>query len=361
MQDISKWEFHTDSKQAWDAMLLDISTAKESIDLEQFILGYDAIGIKFLDALKAKSLVGVKVRIFCDEVGSLSLRRSGIATSLSEAGIEIKFFNSVIPWSPNKESLWFFRDHKKLLIIDKKIGFTGGVCLGDEMRDWRESSVRIEGPVVAQMTESFDVMWNKKYHEFKFYFKKKNKNLTQNYSFNYITNAPLPRKRYMYRELIRAIKSAKHYIYLTTPYLLPDSRLLRNIKRAARSGVMVRILVPMNTNSRLVNVGSGTFFDDMLEAGIQIFRYNGAMIHSKTGVIDGVWSTIGSLNLDNLSLRYNFEGNIVSTDKSFAFELERQFLDDLKISTRLTKEEWNKRGLIRRIFEILIWPLRKLL
>lgn len=361
MQDKSTWNFYTDSKQAWDAMLEDIANSSVSIDLEQFILGYDAVGIKFLDALKAKAASGVKVRIFCDEVGSFALRRSGIATSLLAAGIEIKFFNSVIPWSPNKESLWFFRDHKKLLILDGKIGFTGGVCLGEEMRDWRESSVRIEGPVVAQMSESFNVMWNKLYHKFKFYFKKKNRNLSQNYSFNYITNAPLPRKRYMYRELIRAIKNAKHYVYLTTPYFLPDHRLLRSIRNASRRGVVVKILMPMNTNSRLVNIGSGTFFKGMIEEGVHIFRYNGSMIHSKTGVIDGVWSTIGSLNLDNLSLRYNFEGNIVSTDKTFTFELEKQFLDDLKISTELTLKEWNKRGIVRRILEVLIWPFRKLL
>jgi cardiolipin synthase A/B len=361
MQDKSKWEFYTDSKQAWDAMLEVISSATLSIDLEQYIFSNDSVGIKFLDALKERANASVRVRIFCDEVGSFALSRSDVVSSLSQANIKIKFFNSVVPWSPNRESLYYFRDHKKLLVIDNKIGFTGGVCLGEEMRNWRESSVRIEGPVVAQMSEAFDVMWNKKYHEFKFYFKKKNRDLTQNYNFNYITNAPLPGKRYMYRELIRAIKNAKHYIYLTTPYFLPDSRLLRNIKKASLRGVAVKILIPMNTNSRLVNIGSGTFFEDMMDSGIHIFRYNGSMIHSKTGVIDGIWSTIGSLNLDNLSLRYNFEGNIVSTDKNFAFGLERQFLDDLKISTKLTKEEWKRRGLIRRILEIMIWPFRKLL
>lgn len=361
MQDRSIWKFYTDSKQAWDAMLEAISDAKLSIDLEQYIFSYDSIGIKFLDALKEKANTGVRVRILCDEVGSFALSRSDVVSSLSQAGIKTKFFNSVIPWSLNKESLYYFRDHKKLLVIDKRIGFTGGVCLGEEMRNWRESSVRIEGPVVAQMSEAFDVMWSKLYHKFKFYFKKKNKELNQNYDFNYITNAPLPRKRYMYRELVRAIQDSKHYIYLTTPYLLPDSRLFRNIKRACKRGVEVRILIPANNDHWIVGIASGTFFDALLEAGVRIFRYNGAMIHSKTGVIDGIWSTIGSLNLDNLSLRYNFEGNIVSTDKSFTFELERQFLDDLKISTELAKSEWDKRGLGTRLLEVMIWPFRKLL
>ncbi len=361
-------------------MLEAIKGARKSIELEQFILGYDQIGLMFLDALKERARAGIKVRIFCDEVGSLSLARSGSAASLFEAGIHIKFFNSIIPWSPNNEALWYFRDHKKLLIIDGRIGFTGGVCLGDEMRSWRESSVQIEGPIVAQMLESFEVMWHKRYHKFKYYipkgFLQKIKSTLQsemgkkskrpnhgidNVDFQYLTSSPLPGKRYLYKELVRAIQSAKHYIYLTTPYLLPDSKLMRNLGKAIKRGVIVKILIPEKTNSRLVNIGAGTFFEDMLLHGIKIFRYEGEMIHAKTGVIDGYWSTIGSLNLDNLSLRYNFEGNIVSLDKSFAFELEKQFLNDLKISNELTLSDWRKRPLLQKILEILIWPIRKLL
>ncbi|MES2409782.1 MAG: phospholipase D-like domain-containing protein [Patescibacteria group bacterium] len=362
MYDQTTWQFYTSSIEAWEAMLTSIASANESIDLEQFILSYDSIGIRFLEALKERARAGLKVRIFCDEVGSFSLYRANIVSELEATGIQIKFFNSVIPWNPNKETLWFFRDHRKLLVIDKKIGFTGGMCLGDAMRDWRESSVRIVGPVVSQMTEAFEIMWNKSYHKFKYYFKRKKKGIDpETPDFEYITNAPLPGKRYMYTELIRAVKSAKHYIYLTTPYLLPDSRLLRNLKKACRRGLEVRLLVPENTNSKLVNIGAGTFFKDMLEAGIHIFRFKGPLIHAKTGVIDGKWSTIGSLNLDNLSLRYNFEGNIVSIKKEFTFELERQFLDDLKNAKELTLEEWNKRSYLRRLLEILVWPLRKLL
>jgi cardiolipin synthase len=321
-------------------MLSCIRNAKESIDLEQFILSYDSIGIKFLEALKERAKAGVKVRIFCDEVGSFSLYRANIVPELEATGIQIKFFNSVIPWNPNKESLWFFRDHRKLLIIDKHIGHTGGICLSDTMRDWRESSVELRGPVVFQMTEAFEVMWNKTYHHFKYYFKKRKKGIIENNpDFRYITNAPLPGKRYMYRELIRAVKNAKHYIYLTTPYLLPDSRLLRSLKDARKRGLEVRLLIPKTTNSKLVNIGGGTFFNDLLEARVRIFRYNGVLIHAKTGVIDGRWST----------------------NKDFAFDLEKHFLNDLKNADELTIEEWAKRGFVRKILEILIWPLRKLL
>ena len=358
-QSDTNWKFFTSSPEAWTAMLEAIREAKVSIDLEQFILNYDSVGIEFLDALKERVSQGVKVRLLCDEVGSFSLFRSGISKELERLGIEIKFFNSIIPWSPNNETLWFFRDHRKLLIIDKNKMFTGGICLGDDMRNWRESSVCLSGSVVQDAINAFDTMWNKKYKNIKFY--KKQKRLSPFPLFQYITNAPLPRQRFMYRELIRAINNAKHYIYLTTPYLLPDHRLFRALRRATKRKVEIRLLVPQKTESVLIDIASGTFYHSLLSLGIRLFRYTDTMIHAKTSVIDGLWSTIGSLNLDNLSLRYNFESNIVSRDKLFAFELEKQFLLDLGKSEELTLEKWSKRRFVVKLAEILIWPFRKLL
>ncbi|MES2059574.1 MAG: phospholipase D-like domain-containing protein [Patescibacteria group bacterium] len=357
----SEWQLYTDSESAWQAMIDAIKEATESIALEQFILTNDSAGARFIDCLAERARSGIKVRILCDEVGSFGLSRSNQSYFLRSAGAEIKFFNSIVPWSPNNEAVWYFRDHSKLLVVDSKIGFTGGVCIGDEMRSWRESTVRIEGAAVREMLASFEVMWNKTYHKIKYYFKRRKKDQEIG-SFLYITNAPLPDKHYLYRELIRAIRSARHYIYLTTPYLLPDSRLLRALKRAAKRKIEVRLLVPHTTNHKILDIGMDTFFRDMLEHGIKIFRYPvSQFIHAKTGVIDGLWATVGSMNLDNLSLRYNFEGNIVSTDKQFAFEIERQFLDDLKISKQLTLPEWHARPLYRKILESFVWPIRKLL
>lgn len=354
------WKFYKNSEEGWQAMLDAIERAEESIELEQFIFFYDSIGIKFLDALKIKAGQGIKIRIFCDAVGSSSLSTPAIEKELKHSGIEIKFFNPIVPWHPNNETFWYFRDHRKLMIVDKTIGFTGGLCLGEEMRGWRESYVKIAGPVVLEMIESFEVMWNKAYRKVKYYLKKRKVRLGA-CDFQYLANSPLPAKRYMYRELIRAVRSARHYIYLTTPYFLPDSRLMRNLRLAVERGVLVRLLVPFTTNHLAVDIGMGTFFDYALRAGINISRYTASMIHSKTVIIDGNWSTIGSLNLDNISLRYNFEGNIVSTDKQFSFELEKQFLNDLKLSTELTLSYWQNRSIFRKIAELFIWPIRKLL
>lgn len=354
-----KWQFYTSSEEAWDAMLSAIRGAKETIELEQFILSLDETGARFIDALRERARSGVKIRMLCDDVGSFSLSRSGIPAALMRDGAAIKFFNSVVPWSPNNEALWYFRDHKKLLIIDAKIGFTGGMCLGDAMKGWRESSVLIEGAVVAEMRESFEMMWTRSYHNLEYYFKSK---AGGGSDFRYLSNSPLPDKHHMYRELVRAIRVAKHYVYLTTPYFLPDSRLMRSLKQAVRRGVEARLLVPHTTNYKILDIGMGTFFRDALEHRIRIFRFDrGQFIHSKTAVVDGKWATIGSLNLDNLSLRYNFEGNIVSSDRAFTFELEKQFLDDLKLSQELTLPEWERRSMMRKFLEILVWPIRKLL
>lgn len=356
------WRFYTNSEEAWSAMLESIAEAHHSVDLEQYILCNDKVGQEFLDLCAKKAREGVKVRILCDEVGSFPLARSNIENIVS-SDVELRFFNSLIPWDPNTESLWYFRNHRKLLVVDDVIGFTGGACISEEMRGWRESHVRVEGSVVKEMKEAFNIMWNKEYKKAKFYFKKKQRKNEVSGSqkeFSYITNSPLPRKRFMYHELLSAIKRTEHYLYLTTPYFLPDHRLLRTIKKAVKRGVEVRLIVPLHPNHLIVDIASRTFFYDCLKAGIRIFRYKN-MIHSKTMVSDGKWSSIGSLNLDNISLRYNFEANLVSTNKEFSFELEKQFLNDILSTTELTFDEWKKRPLTEKILEMLVWPIRKLL
>ncbi len=357
----TNWKFYTTSEGAWDAMLERIASASLSIDIEQYIFSKDSVGRKFIDALKIASKRGVKVRIFCDEVGSFDLYQSNIKTELARENIEIKFFNSVVPWSTNRESIWYFRDHRKLMLIDGKIGFTGGICLSEYMNNWRESHVEINGEVVDEMIHAFEVMWYKRYYHPRYYFSKKKDGLhLEKPEFRYITNSPLPRKRYMYKELIKALTKSKKYIYLTTPYFLPDHKLLKTIIESKKRGVEIKLLVPEHPNHLIVDIGARTYFTYLLSHGIQIFLYK-KMIHGKTMVIDDIWSTIGSLNLDNVSLRYNFEANLVSTNSHFAAELKTQFEKDLTDANPLTFEDWKKRPLTNKILEWLVWPLRKLL
>ncbi len=356
------WKFYTNTAEAWEAMLEALENAKHSIDLEQYIFYLDGIGLKFIDVLKRRALDGISIRVICDGVGSYSIYRSNIPEELRDLGIKFRIFNPLLPWSPNNESWWYFRDHQKLLIIDGVIGFTGGICLGEEMKGWRESHVKIIGPAVEEMSKSFELMWQKQYRKPRYLINRAKKEflMRPEKEFSYVTNYPIPGKRFMYYELLRAIRKAKRYIYITTPYFLPDRKLLKSIKKAVRRRVDVKLLIPFSPNHTLADIGAKTFFTEVLEANVKIFRYR-SMIHSKTVVIDDSWSTIGSLNLDNLSLKYNFEANLVSLNKEFALELKSQFMKDLSYTGELTLREWDKRGLKEKILEFLIFPFRKLI
>lgn len=354
----TKWTFYTHSHTAWDAMLHACENAELSIDLEQFIFVNDVVGRRFLDICRKKAREGVKVRILCDAAGSFSFFTSTLVNDVRKDGVEVVFFNTFIPGAFHTHTWWFFRDHRKLLIIDNKVAFTGGICLSEEMRDWRDTHVRIEGEVILEMRQAFESMWQRAY-------KRRKRNTSEikigEQGFNYITNTPRPRKRFLYHRYIDAIRSAKQYVYLTTPYLVPDSRFLRVLTLAKRRKVDVRIIVPERSDHPIVDIGSHSFFTTLLSAGIKIYQYKGTMIHSKTAIIDDEWSSVGSFNLDNVSFLYNFEANLISTGKRFISDLKTHFIQDMEHSTPVTLEAWQKRPLIRKILELLVIPIRKFL
>ncbi len=354
----TSWHFYLNSDQAWDAMLIACKNAKTAIDLEQFILRTDDIGNKFIDVLREKAKEGIRVRILCDAAGSFGLYNSKIPEQLRADGIRMAFFNTLIPGGKHNYTAWLFRDHQKLLIVDGAIAFTGGICLSEEMRHWRDTHVRIEGEVIEQMQYSFNKMWRR---AFKNKERKKMETPPTSSGFTYVTNAPLPGRRFLYHNFIDAMRGARKYIYLTTPYFVPDHRFARVLKLAAARGVDVRLILPHASDHPIVDYGSQSFFNSILSAGVRIFRYKNLMIHAKTAIIDDEWATVGSFNLDNLSFLYNFEGNIVSHNKAFALELKRHFQEDLQKTDELTEEEWKKRSITQKICEWLTWPVRKIL
>jgi cardiolipin synthase A/B len=175
-----------------------------------------------------------------------------------------------------------------------------------------------------------------------------------------MTQAPLPGERHLYFSFIDAIRQAKSYIYITTPYFIPDHRLYRALRLAEQRGVDVRILMPEKSNISLVDYGARSFFQAFLSKKIRLYLYD-EMIHAKTAVIDGEWAMIGTLNMDNVSLRYNFECAVISTDTLCAEELSSVFKNDLAKATEVILQEWEKRPLLEKIKEVLVWPIRKLL
>ncbi len=354
----TQWKFYLDSSSAWEAMLFEIEQAKTSIKLEQFILETDTIGQKFLTALKNKAKEGLKVEVILDSAGSINYYTSSLWRDLSAENIQIVFFNTLLPWSIGSHSSWFFRDHRKLLIIDSKVAFTGGICLGDEMKNWRDTHVRIEGRMIEQMEFLFERMKNRAEKKTP-HSEKKLPVILGN--LNYISNSPLPKRRYLYYRLVEAMRSAKKSILITTPYFVPDRRILRILKLAKRKNVVVKIILPEASDHPLVDFAAQSFFSELLKNEVQIFQYKNKMMHSKTVIVDEDWTTVGSLNIDNISLRYNFEANIVSTEREFNLELKKHFEDDLKNSIEVTLPDWEKRLLPRKLLEFFARILSPLL
>lgn len=354
----TNWKFYLKVEHAWKAMFDDCRQAVSSIDFEQFILINDEIGKKFFDLFFEKAKQGVKIRLLCDSAGSYSFYNSHLAKKLRQAGVEVNFFNHISPWRIKNITSWFFRDHKKILIIDSKIAYTGGVGIEKHMQHWRDTQVRITGPVVEEFKYVFNHMWeiveNGRFLKFKF------ASIFPG-DFRFLTVSPHFRQRFFYRKMINKIKSSKKYIYLTTPYFIPNQRFFINLLRAARRGVDVRIIVPERSDHPFVDSAGKSYFGLALKAGIRIFLYRGQIMHAKTAVIDDSWASVGSANLDNLSLLFNYEANLVSEDNEFISEIKEHFVTDFLAAKEVTFEDWKNRSVFEKIIELITWPFHTIL
>lgn len=356
----TKWQLFASNDEAHDAMLQDCAKAKQSIVLEQFIFIDDELGRKFINVCAERAKAGVQVRFLWDAAGSFTFFGSSIIQELKEKNIELLFWKTLIPsysHVPDYRS-WFLRNHRRTLVIDEKIGYTGSMAVYQEMKNWRDTNVRLEGAVVKEMHNAFERMWARA----------KDKKRLPNHieisdpEFRYLTNQPSPRKRQLYNTIVEAIRNARSYIYITTPYFVPTHKLLRIIRLAAYRGLDIRIIIPEKTDHYpTLDLAARSYFTTLLQSGVRIFLYQGNLIHSKTMIIDDNWSTVGSLNLDSVSLLYNYEANIVTYNTNFATELTSHFVNDLAECKEVLLSEWKNRSLIEKISEFFIRLIRKLL
>lgn len=374
----TRWKLHTVNEEAWQAMLDACKNAKKSIDLEQYIFVDDAIGKQFIEVCTEKAAEGVRVRFLWDAQGSFSFFGSSLADDLKKKGIRLVFFKTLIPgfFSVHNYRSWFFRNHRRSLIIDEHVAFTGSICVWEKTAAWRDMQVEVEGPVVAEMVEAFQRMWDRASGKKLAREEKQSRRILNkrkrayikkyggrdNAEFTYETNSPVPKKRFMYYRLMEAIRAARKSIYITTPYFVPTRKLSRLIRLAAHRGVDVRIIMPKASNHPVVDIGARSFFQDMLDAGVKIYLYNGEMmIHNKTFVIDNEWASAGSLNMDTISLLYNFEANITSTNPAFAASITKYFEEDLAQSEEVDRLAWQRRPFLLKTPEIVVKLFRKFL
>ena len=359
-----------DGPSTYDAMFAAIDQAKDNIDMETYIIEDDEEGHRFSDALIAKQQSGVQVNFIYDSVGSIGTPRE-FFQRMRDAGIKVLEYNPVNPLALRKGWDVNSRDHRKLLVVDGRIAFVGGINISSVyssgssasfkrratppkkgQQPWRDTHIRLEGPVVAGFQSLFMDTWKQQ----------KGDALPERNYFPRMTavgdevvrsigSTPDQPYSLMYVTLISAINSAQSQVWLTNAYFVPDPQMLAALKDAVARGVDVRLLLPGKSDSTLVFYASRSYYDELLKAGVKIYERQDAMLHAKTAVIDGVWSTIGSTNLDWRSFVMNQEINAVVLGADFGGQMQRMFNEDVKASKLYTLESWRARSIGSRIKE----------
>lgn len=353
-----------DGPATYTSMYAAIRDAKSSINMETYSIENDEVGRRFADALVEKQKKGVQVNLIYDSVGSASTPEE-FFKPLIDAGGNVLAFNPLNPLLVRKK--WEVgRDHRKLLVVDGQVAFVGGVNISSVYssgsfrskppekgtKPWRDTHMRIEGPVVREFQKLFAATWlkqNGKSLDWTSYFPQIDKK--GNEIVRAIGVSPDQAHNAIYVTLLSAIDSAKTYAYVTNAYFVPDVRLLAALKNAARRNVDVRLLLPDETDSNLVFHASHSYYDELLSAGVKIYERKDAMLHAKTVLIDGVWSTIGSSNLDWLSLAHNQEVNAIVLGQEFGDQMKAMYGKDMESSRLVTLECWRQRSIVTRLKE----------
>lgn len=332
----------------FDRLFQDLEVAKNHIHLEYYIFNSDEIGRKVMNKLCEKAEQNIQVRVSYDYVAS-NLKQKDIKR-MKKAGIEIFPFMPVR--FPNLTRKLNYRDHRKIIVIDGEIGYVGGVNISDEYVNptktgifWRDTHLRLRGNAVKSLQTHFLLNWN---------FVSNNEIEIKDEFFPKLDNkigkavqiaASGPDSDYpnILEAIFMAINSAEKYIYIATPYFIPNDLIITSLKTAARSGVEVKLLIPQKSDSKLVKYASDSYIEDLLESDVQVFQYCKGMLHEKTIVIDGMFSMIGTANMDYRSFEINFEIVAMIYSEEVAEEMVNIFNKDIQECVRLHLEEWSKR------------------
>ncbi|MDO8786479.1 MAG: cardiolipin synthase [Sulfuritalea sp.] len=355
-----------DGAATYPAMFAAIRQARDHVNMESYIIEDDEIGRQFADLLLEKQLAGVQVNVIYDSVGGFNTPKA-FFDRLTAAGIAVLEFNPVNPFAGKTPWLINNRDHRKVLVVDGQTAFIGGINIssvnsaGSAARrpakaaggvTWRDTHIQIEGPVVGEVQKLFMQTWEKQ----------RGKPLAPRAYFpvlkpqgNEIVRAigSTPDDPYclIYLTLISAIGNAERQVYLTNAYFVPDPQLLKALIDAAGRGVDVRLLLPSHSDSELVFQAGHSHYSGLLDGGVKIYERRGQLLHSKTAVIDGVWSTVGSANLDWRSFLDNDEVNAVILGREFGQKMQAAFAADLGASEAIDPENWKRRPFLWRLKE----------
>jgi len=346
------------------SMLAAIKAARKTINLEFYIYWDGDVGRTFAETLAERARAGVQVKVILDAVGSATMSQS-LIDFLLRNGVDLEWYHPIRWYTLSRAN---HRTHRKLLVVDGEIGFSGGVGIADDWlgdadakNHWRDTVARVEGPAVSQMQFAFMDNWVKSRGEL----------LTGldyfpqiaprgSHTAQVIKSSPSEGSSTVKLMYIISIVSAQKSIYISNAYFVPDRDTIRALEGAVRRGVDVRVIVPgEDSDVPIVRQASRLHYDLLLPRGIRIFEYQPTMMHAKTMVVDGIWSTIGSSNFDDRSFRLNDEVNVNVYDEGIAREMEAMFLEDLSHSSEVSLKRWFRRPMFERIKESFAGVLKR--
>jgi cardiolipin synthase len=341
-------------EQGFPAMLDAIVAAKSSIHLENNIFRDGVIAQRFVAAMAERARAGVKVRMLIDWAGA-SLGSDNEKT-LEDAGVVFVTFR---PLRLSEIQKIHLRTHRKLLIVDGRIAFTGGVCFDDAWDGdatlpdhWRDTLVRVEGPVVEHIQVAFVRAWVEAGQDLLTARSLYDAHPAGDAVCQLMDSTPGSKENPARLSILVSIAAAKTSIDATTAYFVPDHPTREAMKEAAQRGVRVRLLLAgRDTDVTFVRYAGRISYKELLEAGVEIYEYGGAQLHAKTMVVDGAWASVGSANLDRRSIAFNREANLNIFDEAFAVEMGKVFEDDLARSKKVILEEWVKRPFHEKVLE----------
>jgi cardiolipin synthase len=354
-----------DGQATYAAMFKAIENAKDHINLESYIIEDDETGRKFADLLLKKQAGGVQVNLIYDSMGSMNTPAS-FFQRLRDGGIQVVGFNPINPLKSRGEWGLTHRDHRKILIADGKVAIIGGINISEVYSSsplkrkqskktpirWRDTDIQIEGPAAVEFQKLFLDTW----------LKQKGPKLSERNYFpdmkeggnalvRVVGSTPGESNRIPFIMYVSAITFAEYSIHITNSYFIPDDQIVKALTDAAERGVDVKIILPGITDSQMVLYAQRYYYSDLLKSGVKLYEHSTALLHAKTAVVDNVWSTVGSTNMDYLSLLSNDEVNAVILSHGFAVEMEKMFVKDLSNSRQIQLDEWEKRPLFQKIRE----------
>jgi cardiolipin synthase A/B len=354
-----------DGPTTYIAIFKAVENARDHINLETFIMEdiEDETGRKFADLLLQKQAEGVQVNLIYDSVGSYTTP-AAFFQRLRDGGIQVVEFNPINPLKARGKWRLAKSDHRKILIVDGRIAITGGVNIsqvyssslsGREKEEgaqmpWRDTDIQIEGPAVAELQKLFLDTWQRQEGAI----------LSQGHYFpalkeegqalvGVLGSTPGEVNRLTFIMYVAAITFAENSLYMTNAYFVPDHQTVEALTDAAKSGVDVKIILPGTTDSSLAQYAGEYYYTDLLKSGVKLYRRRNVLLHAKTLVIDGVWSTVGSTNMDFWSFSSNDEVNAVILNREFATEMEKMFAQDLAESDEVRWQDWKRRPLSLKV------------